>query len=175
MTFRKRRSHRSGRAPLLSPGRPPEAKRSELQRFWLGIARGMASESAALEAGISQLVGARLFRKAGGMPPSMFRSSAKPPSGRYLSFAEREGDRPSSRAGPFDAQHWSPPTSIRLNDLPRVAPQRRHAQRRAGVSCLDCSMACRAIGPAPKDRQACAEPSSAPLCRRKARRNGRGT
>jgi IS30 family transposase len=24
------------------------------------------------------------------MPPSMFRSSAKPPSGRYLSFAERE-------------------------------------------------------------------------------------
>ena len=50
----------------------------------------MTSENAALEAGISQPVGARLFRKAGGMPPSMFRSSAKPPSGRYLSFAERE-------------------------------------------------------------------------------------
>ncbi|MET4323876.1 hypothetical protein ABIC02_007668 [Bradyrhizobium sp. RT5a] len=32
----------------------------------------------------------RLFRKASGMPPATFRSSAKPPSGRYLSFAERE-------------------------------------------------------------------------------------
>ena len=32
----------------------------------------------------------RLFRKAGGMPPTMFKSSAKPPSGRYLSFAEHE-------------------------------------------------------------------------------------
>jgi hypothetical protein len=90
MTFRKRRSHQSGRTPLPSPGRPPEAGRSELERFWLGIALGMPSENAALEAGISQPVGARLFRKAGGMPPSMFRSSAKPPCGRYLSFAERE-------------------------------------------------------------------------------------
>jgi DNA-binding CsgD family transcriptional regulator len=90
MTLRKRRSHRSGRAPLPSPGRPPAAKRSELQRFWLGIAQGMTSEEAALAAGMSQPVGTRLFREAGGMPPAMFRSSAKPPSERYLSFAERE-------------------------------------------------------------------------------------
>lgn len=86
----KRRSHRSGRAPLLSPGRPPAAGRSELNSFWLGISRGMTSEDAALAAGMSQPVGARLFRKAGGMPPSMFRSSAKPLCGRYLSLAERE-------------------------------------------------------------------------------------
>jgi IS30 family transposase len=90
MTFRKRRSHRSGRAPLPSPGRPPAAKRSELRRFWLGIARGVTSEDAALAAGLSQPVGTRLFREAGGMPPAMFRSSAKPPSERYLSFSERE-------------------------------------------------------------------------------------
>src|SRR6202795_1687362 len=90
MSPRKRRSHRSGRAPLPSPGRPPAAKRSELQRFWLGIAQGMTSEEAALAAGMSQPVGTRMFRKAGGMPPAMFRSSAKPPSARYLSFAERE-------------------------------------------------------------------------------------
>ena len=90
MSIQKRRSHRSGRAPLRSPGRPPVAGRSELQRFWLGIARGMTSEDAALEAGISQPVGSRLFRQAGGMAPAMFRSSTKPPSGRYLSFAERE-------------------------------------------------------------------------------------
>jgi len=31
-----------------------------------------------------------LVPRAGGMPPSNFRSSAKPLSGRYLSFAERE-------------------------------------------------------------------------------------
>src|SRR5271165_4558963 len=90
MSSRKRRSHLSGRAPLPSPGRPPAAERSELQRFWLGIARGMTSEDAALAAGMSQPVGTRMFRKAGGMPPAMFRSLAEPPSGRYLSFAERE-------------------------------------------------------------------------------------
>src|SRR5262245_35017498 len=50
----------------------------------------MTSEDAALAAGMSQPVGTRLFRKAGGMPPAMFRCSAKPSSGRYLSFAERE-------------------------------------------------------------------------------------
>jgi hypothetical protein len=90
MSIRKRRSHWSGRAPLRSLGRPPVAERSELERFWLGIARGMTSEEAALAAGMSQPVGTRMFRKAGGMPPAMFRSSAEPPSGRYLSFAERE-------------------------------------------------------------------------------------
>lgn len=83
MGIRKRRSNRSGRAPLPSPGRPPVAGRFELQQFWLGIAQGMTSEDAALAAGMSQPVGTRLFRKAGGMPPAMFRSSAKPPSGRY--------------------------------------------------------------------------------------------
>src|SRR5690349_11394484 len=50
----------------------------------------MASEDAALQAGMSQPVGSRLFRRAGGMPPAIFRPSAKPLSGRYLSFAERE-------------------------------------------------------------------------------------
>jgi hypothetical protein len=90
MGIRKRRSRRSGRAPLPSPGRPPIAGRSALQRYWLGIAQGITSEDAALAAGMSQPVGTRLFRQAGGMAPAMFRSSTKLPSGRYLSFAERE-------------------------------------------------------------------------------------
>jgi hypothetical protein len=81
MGIRKRRSYRSGRAPLPSPGRPPVAGRSELQRFWLGIAQGMTSEDAALAAGMSQPVETRLFRQAGGMAPAMFRSSTKPRSG----------------------------------------------------------------------------------------------
>ena len=59
-------------------------------RFWRAIAAGLSSEDAAVEAGVSQPVGTRWFRKAGGMPPAMFRSSAKPLSGRYLSLAERE-------------------------------------------------------------------------------------
>jgi IS30 family transposase len=90
MTRRRRRSDRSGRAPLFSPGRPVVAGRDEQRRFWAAIATGMASEDAALDAGMSQAVGTRLFRKAGGMPPVIFRPSAKPLSGRYLSFAERE-------------------------------------------------------------------------------------
>jgi IS30 family transposase len=90
MTRRRRRSDRSGRAPLVSPGRPPVAGRDERRQFWAAIAAGKASEDAAVEAGVSQAVGTRWFRKAGGMPPSMFRKSAKALSGRYLSFAERE-------------------------------------------------------------------------------------
>ncbi|MET4156059.1 hypothetical protein ABIB94_007935 [Bradyrhizobium sp. JR7.2] len=85
-----RRSARSGRAPLPSPGRPSAAGRNEQNKFWRAIAAGLSSEDAALEAGLSQPVGSRLFRKAGGMPPAMFRSSAKALSGRYLSLIERE-------------------------------------------------------------------------------------
>ena len=90
MNIRKRRSDRSGRVPLFSPGRPPVAGREERRRFWAAIAAGTASEDAAVGAGVPQAVGTRWFRKAGGMPPSMFGLSAKPLSGRYLSFAERE-------------------------------------------------------------------------------------
>jgi IS30 family transposase len=90
MNIRKRRSARSGRALLTSPGRPPVAGRAEQSSFWRAIAAGLSSEEAALEARVSQPVGTRWFRKAGGMPPAMFRSSAKPLSGRYLSLVERE-------------------------------------------------------------------------------------
>jgi hypothetical protein len=90
MCIRKHRSDRSGRAPLPSLGRPPVAGRDERRRFWSAIAAGMSSEEAAVEAGVSQPVGAGWFRKTGGMPPAMFRSSGQPLSGRYLSLPERE-------------------------------------------------------------------------------------
>jgi IS30 family transposase len=77
---------RAGRPAMRSPGRPPVARREERQRFWVAIARGMPSEDAGIEAGVSPAVGTRWFRDSGGIRPV----SLAPLSGRYLSFAERE-------------------------------------------------------------------------------------
>lgn len=90
MGTRRRRSVRSGRGVLRSPGRPGVARREDRQRFWTAIAAGQSSEDAALGAGASPAVGARWFREAGGMPPATLAPAAKPLSGRYLSFADRE-------------------------------------------------------------------------------------
>jgi Helix-turn-helix domain len=90
MKKRRRRSDRSGRARLVSPGRPPLASREQRAKFWAAIATGLSSEEAGATADIPQAVSARWFQKAGGMPPAMFGSSAKPLTGRYLSFSERE-------------------------------------------------------------------------------------
>jgi IS30 family transposase len=56
------------------------------REFWRLIATGITTVEAALGIGVSWPVGARWFRHAGGMPPI----SLDEPSGRYLSFAERE-------------------------------------------------------------------------------------
>ena len=70
---------------MRSPGHPPH--RREVERaFWREIADGVLPEHAAIAVGASQPVGGRWFRHAGGMPPMDLR----PPSGRYLSFRERE-------------------------------------------------------------------------------------
>ena len=90
MAAQKRRSDRSGRPPLSSPGRLPMARRRERRLFWSAIAAGLSSEDAAVEAGVPQAVGSRWFRKAGGMRPAMYGRSAKPLTGRYLLLAERE-------------------------------------------------------------------------------------
>ncbi|MEH2530126.1 IS30 family transposase [Bradyrhizobium sp. AZCC 1588] len=79
----------SGRSAR-SPGRVPKARRENCRRFWAAVASGRSSEDAAVDAGVSPVVGVRWFRRAGGMPPTHFSQSSKPPSGRYLSFAERE-------------------------------------------------------------------------------------
>jgi peptidoglycan/LPS O-acetylase OafA/YrhL len=65
MNIRKRRSDRSGRVRLFSPGRPPVAGREERRRFWAAIAAVTASEDAAVGVGVPQAVGTRWFRKAG--------------------------------------------------------------------------------------------------------------
>jgi IS30 family transposase len=86
----RRRSERALRGKLRSPGRPPVARQEHRRRFWALVAAGVPSEDAAMEVGVSQPVGFRWFREAGGMPPSHLAPSLKLSSGRYLSFAERE-------------------------------------------------------------------------------------
>lgn len=54
--------------------------------FWVKIAEGMTSEDAAIACGVSAPVGTRWFRERDRMPSTQL----SPPSGRYLSFAERE-------------------------------------------------------------------------------------
>jgi IS30 family transposase len=70
---------------MRSPGRPIPARHVE-REFWRLIARGDSTEDAAVGVGVSVPVGARWFRHAGGMPPL----SLAEPTGRYLSFYERE-------------------------------------------------------------------------------------
>jgi len=77
---------RAMRGLMWSPGRPSVARREDRVRFWEAIVLGASSEDAASAAGVSQAVGSRWFRQAGGMPPI----SLAPVSERYLSFAERE-------------------------------------------------------------------------------------
>jgi IS30 family transposase len=87
MTMRERqRQVQLYRGQIPSPGRPTVAWREDRVRFWAAIARGASSEDAARGIGVSQAVGTRWFRQAGGMAPKL------PPavSGHYLSFAERE-------------------------------------------------------------------------------------
>lgn len=86
----KRKSARSTRTKLRSPGRPPVLARAARRPFWEAIARGLTSEDAARVAGVSPPVGTRWFRHCGGMPPSHLRSSVPVRSGRYLALLERE-------------------------------------------------------------------------------------
>ena len=83
---KRRQEIRAMRGRMWSPGRPSTARREDRLRFWQAIARGLSSEEAAVEAGISSAVGSRWFRQAGGMPPIKL----VPVSSRYLSFSERE-------------------------------------------------------------------------------------
>jgi IS30 family transposase len=86
MGTRHRKPNRAGRPPIYSPGRPPVASREQRQQFWAAIARGVSTVDAAVQAGVSAVVGVRWFRESGGMPTV----TQAPLSGRYLSLAERE-------------------------------------------------------------------------------------
>src|SRR4028118_704044 len=76
MGVRKRRSDRAPRAKSRSPGGPGVARREDRRRYWTLIAAGQSSEDAAVGVGVSQAVGSRWFREAGGMPPSTLARAA---------------------------------------------------------------------------------------------------
>lgn len=76
----------TGRPTMHSPGRPSVNQQDTRRAFWERIATGMSSEDAALACSVSQPLGTRWFREAGGISPT----SLGPCSRRYLSFAERE-------------------------------------------------------------------------------------
>ena len=71
---------------MRSPGRPEINQRLIKQTFWEHISAGLQSEDAARACGVSQPLGPRWFRQAGGIAPTNLGST----SGKYLSFAERE-------------------------------------------------------------------------------------
>lgn len=85
MGRRQQASDRAVRPAMRSPGRPYPPRHVE-QEFWRRIAERMGSEDAAIAVGVSAPVGSRWFRHGGGMPAITLAA----PSGRYLSFVERE-------------------------------------------------------------------------------------
>ena len=86
MVRRQQSSDRAIRPKLRSPGHPKFPRHVEVA-FWEQIGMGLLPEEAAGVIGVAQAVGARWFHNAGGMPPLDLKFQ---PSGRYLSFSERE-------------------------------------------------------------------------------------
>ncbi len=74
------------RGQITSPGRPSVAWRQDRVQFWAAIGRGLKTEHAGVEAGVSSPVAFRWFRHAGGVNPCL----PSTVTGRYLSFSERE-------------------------------------------------------------------------------------
>lgn len=133
---------RAMRGKIWSLGRPSTARREDRVRFWESIARGLLSENAAGEAGVSPAVGARWFHDAGGMSPL----DLAPVSGRYLSFDEREEiailnaqhvgvreiARRLGRSPSTISRELRPNASTRSNELTyRASTDKWHAERRA--------------------------------------------
>ena len=156
----------TGRPAMRSPGRPPVAGREGLQRFWVAIARGMPSEDAGIEAGVSPVVGTRWFRDSGGIRPV----SLAPLSGRYLSLAERE-EIAVLRAGGCGVREIARRTARSPSTISReLRRKRRDPGRPAGVPGHGCPVARGPAGTPPEGREAGCEPGPAGVRARPARR-----
>ncbi len=85
MARRQQAADRAQRPKMRSPGRWGFPRRVE-REFWRRIGEGLRTAEAAETIGVSEVIGGRWFRDAGGMSPITLAE----PTGRYLSFAERE-------------------------------------------------------------------------------------
>lgn len=111
---------------MRSPGRPQVNQRQARRAFWDLIEAGLSSEEAAQACGVSQPLGPRWFREAGGMSPT----NLTPLSGRYLSLSERE-EIALLRAQTFGVRE----IARRLERSPSTISRelRRNAATRAGM------------------------------------------
>ena len=157
----RRRSDRALRGKLRFPGRPPVARQEHRRRFWAFIAEGLSSEDAAMEVGVSQPVGTRWFREAGGMAPSHLSRSSKPLSGRCLTFAERE-EIALWRARGLGVREIARRLGRAASTISREL--RRNAGRQPGLPGNHRAVACGAGGASSEGGEACDECGAAGLC-----------
>jgi IS30 family transposase len=103
------------------------------REFWRLIAKGLPTEDAAVGAGVSKSAGQRWFNDAGGMSPIELAE----PSGRFLSFVEREEIAVGVARGLSDAQigvQLDRHRSTIGRERRRNAPARYPHRYRAGVA-----------------------------------------
>ena len=106
------------RGQMPSPGRPTVAWREDRVRFWAAIARGLKTEDAAGEAGVSSPVAFRWFRHAGGVNPCLSPDGVGP-----LPVVRRaRGDRAPARARSRCAGDRAAAESEPVDDLAGAAP-----------------------------------------------------
>ena len=138
----------TGRPTQRVPGHPG-LRREHRQVFWAAIARGLRTEDAAAEAGISTVVGARWFNQGGGMSTV----SPLPMSRRFLSFAERE-DIAVHRASGCGVREIARLTALPVDDLERTPQKRCDGAGSARLPRVQRTVARRLSSPTPEGRQA---------------------
>jgi hypothetical protein len=154
MRTRWRRSDRAGRGVLRSPGRPPVARREDRLGFWAAIAAGVASEDAAVHAGVSPAVGGAMV-PGGRRHATVTALAVVEAAVRAVSVLRRaRGGRACAGAGPRGAGGRPPARAGGVDDLAGVAAQRRHAWRRPGVPGHHGPVARRAVRASPEDGEA---------------------
>ena len=158
----------TGRPAMRSPGRPPMARREDKLRFWEAITRGLSSEDAGVQAGVSPAVGTRWFREAGGMPPI----SLAPLSGRYLSFAERE-ETAILRARGHAVREIARQLSRSPSTVSRELRRNGNPRRPPALPGHDRAVARRPTRSTPEASQARRTRTAAALCAGPTRRHGR--
>lgn len=172
MERRKRRSDRSGRAPLPSLGRPPVADRDQRERFWAAIAAGLSSEDAAAAADVPggwNAIVPESRRHATSDVEAISEAALRPLS---LVCGTR-GDRASASARLHHAGRCPPDRASGVDRLSRAAAQRLPPpQRRLGVPRHDGAMARRAVGPSAQAGEACGQLNFANLCAGASGRSG---